>query len=308
MSLNLVPKALIYLERVAQLGSIQAAAKDLNISASAIHRQIATLEETSGEQLFERTPKGMVVTSQGQLMLDMALSWRLEAARLWTHIQENRGVEHGRIKLAAMDAMANGVVPSLLKEVADRLPFVQVEIDILSPDNAAKGVLRGEYDLAMVSNAPPERDLIFHWKEGFPLGCIAAPMHPVATAETLFLEEFVSHPVVFQSNYIAIRQHLEVRHGWIFEKAKRAVTVNSPHLIKELVAAGEYIALTSALDVNPEISAGRLRFIPIRDENAFEQSISVISNKNTHQTELITTVIGIAVAKLTEITKSIRGI
>ena len=45
MSLRLVPRSLQYFEQVAQRGSIQAASRELGISASAIHRQITAIED-----------------------------------------------------------------------------------------------------------------------------------------------------------------------------------------------------------------------------------------------------------------------
>lgn len=306
MSLHLVPRSLLYLEQVAQLGSIQAAAKELGISASAIHRQITTLEDATGELLFERIAQGMKITPHGQLLLDMALSWRLDSARLWTTIQENRGVEHGHIRVAAMDGMVNGLVPAMLLDVSRILPRVIVEIDILSPDNAVKGVLLGDYDLAMVANAPPDRNLTFHWKEDFPLGCIVSPKHALAGRKTIFLEEFISHPVVFQSSYISIRKHLEARHGWIFEKATQAIVANSPQLIKVLASTGKYIALTSELDAAPEIESGKLQFIPVGDKNAFQQTISIISNIHALETELTKNVKLIAIQNMRSIMTNLR--
>lgn len=36
--------------------------------------------------------------------------------------------------------------------------------------------------------------------------------------------------------------------------------------------------MTSELDAGPEIRTGRLRFVPINDKDAFQQTISLISN------------------------------
>ncbi len=295
MSLHLVPRSLQYFEQVALQGSIQAASRELGISASAIQRQIVMIEESVGEALFERDPKGMILTPTGRLILDLARDWRLGNARLWSAVQANRGIEHGHIRIAAMDGMVNGLVPTLLRDVSQALPKVYVDIDILSPDNAVKGILQGDYDLSIVANAPPDRKLVCHWKEDFPLGCIVSPQHVLAGRASIFLEEFISHPVVFQSSYISIRKHLEARHGWIFEKATRAIVANSPHLIKVLAASGDYIALTSELDAASEIRAGLLEFIPVEDENALQQTISVISNVDAMETDLTVKVISMAV-------------
>ena len=68
MTLHLVPRSLQYMECVAKLGSIQAASRELGISASAVHRQIIILEEMLGEALFSRDKKGMTLTYSGQLI------------------------------------------------------------------------------------------------------------------------------------------------------------------------------------------------------------------------------------------------
>ncbi len=278
MSFQLVPKSLHYLEQVAQLGSIQAASRKLGVSASAIHRQIRTIEEALGEELFERTVKGMTPTLSGQFILDLARDWRLDTARLWALIQANRGTEQGHIRIAAMDGMVNGFVLELVGEIARLYPRVHVDIEITSPGGAAKGVLNGDYDIAAVANVGPHEDLKFHWSREFPLGCIATPGHPVSARERISLSEFVTHPVVFQDQSLSIRRLLEARHGWIFERAANAVTVNSIQLMKLLVLSGRYVALTSELDAGPELRDGRLKFIPISDRDTFRQTISLVSN------------------------------
>ncbi len=216
MSLHLVPRSLQYIQKVAQMGSIQAASRDLGISASAIHRQITTIEGALGEILFERGAKGMTVTAAGKLMLELARDWRLHNARLWSAIQANLGVEQGQIKIAALDGMVNGLVPEMVSVIGRHFPQVQVEIEIMSPDNAVKGVLNGDIDFAVVVNVAANSNLNFHWTREFPLGCIATPEHPIASAASIGLVDFATYSVVFQSSSLAIRKLLEVRHSWIF--------------------------------------------------------------------------------------------
>ncbi len=59
MSLPLTPRGLIYVEAVAEHGSIQAASREIGISASAIDRQVMLLEDRLGVQLFDRMSTGM---------------------------------------------------------------------------------------------------------------------------------------------------------------------------------------------------------------------------------------------------------
>ena len=285
------------------MGSIQAASREFGISASAIHRQIKSIEDALGEMLFERDAKGMTLTPAGHLILDLARDWRLDSARLWTVIQANRGIEQGHIRIAAMDSMVNGFVPELIGDIDRLYPRVHVDIEITNPDGAAKGVLNGDFDVAAVANIAPHDNLKFHWLREFPLGCIATPEHPVASMERISFSEFVAHPVVFQSSALSIRKLLEARHGWIFDRAASSVTVNSIQLMKLLVLSGCYLAVTSELDAGPEIRSERLKFVPISDKDTFRQTISLVSNKQIPESSATQKIIAIAAQLLERLTE-----
>ncbi|WP_292645892.1 LysR family transcriptional regulator, partial [Mesorhizobium sp.] len=52
-------------ETVARLGSLAAAAGELNVSVSAVSQQISRTEKQLGQALFERTASGLVLTEFG---------------------------------------------------------------------------------------------------------------------------------------------------------------------------------------------------------------------------------------------------
>ncbi|RWA63899.1 LysR substrate-binding domain-containing protein [Mesorhizobium sp.] len=54
-------------ETVARLGSLAAAAAELNVSVSAVSQQIKRTEKQLGQALFERTPGGLVLTEFGNV-------------------------------------------------------------------------------------------------------------------------------------------------------------------------------------------------------------------------------------------------
>jgi LysR family glycine cleavage system transcriptional activator len=57
--------ALLFFEAVARLGSVKAAAAELNVTSGAVSRQIRLLEDYFGISLFSRQGRGLVVTSMG---------------------------------------------------------------------------------------------------------------------------------------------------------------------------------------------------------------------------------------------------
>lgn len=56
-------------ESVARKGSVQGAADELFVTASAVSKQITALEDVIGERLFERTTKGLLLTDGGRHLL-----------------------------------------------------------------------------------------------------------------------------------------------------------------------------------------------------------------------------------------------
>ena len=58
-----------YFLAVGRLGSIRRAADELNVSASAIDRQILNVEANLGMPLFERLPTGLRLTAAGEIMM-----------------------------------------------------------------------------------------------------------------------------------------------------------------------------------------------------------------------------------------------
>ena len=62
-------RMLKYLDEVVRSGSIRKAAERLNVAASAINRQVLTLERELGGPLFERLPRRMRLTAMGELLI-----------------------------------------------------------------------------------------------------------------------------------------------------------------------------------------------------------------------------------------------
>lgn len=278
MPLHLVPRSLLYIECVAQLGSIQSASRHLGIAASAIYRQIKAMEESAGTPLFERSAGGMQTTAAGKLFVRQTERWRDDSARLWSGIQELQGLDFGHFKLGAMDSMVNGFIPEFLTSLAADFPHVQTEVEVFSPDQAVESILAGTCDLALAFNVRPNRELHVLWSAELPLGCVAAPDHPVAAMDSISLSACARFPIVFQNRSLAVRRYLEKHHKWLFQDEPQTIITNSLQLLKQMAVAGKHVALTSEFDTASEILSGSIVFVPVSDKDALPQTVSVITH------------------------------
>lgn len=269
------PKALRYVAAVAQLGSVQAAAREVSISASAIDRHILLLEEDLGVPLFERLPRGMRLTAAGELLLALSQRWKADLNRTLSDIKHLQGVSHGHLRLAAMDSHTNGFLPEFVMAVAQQHPGVVLEVDIVSPDEAVQRLREGEVDLAIAFNLKPSRELHIVASADLPLGCVVAPGHALAAQKQVTFKDVAAWPLAAQSRVLAIRRYLEKRHNWLLQEARPPLVTNSLQLVKSLVRSGSHVAVTSELDAGPEILAGQLRFLPLNDRSAQPQTVGV---------------------------------
>jgi DNA-binding transcriptional LysR family regulator len=275
MPASLVPAALRYADQVARSGSIQRAAKELNIAASAINRQILQLEGVLGVPLFERVAKGMRLTPAGDAIVTLARRWHSDERRAAADLQQLQGIHQGHVRLVAMDSHVNGFLPDFVLQLAREHPRISLEIEIGSTDAAAAALAGGAADIAAVFNLSPRRDLHVLWSAELPFGCVVAPAHPVSANKSISMQEAAGHPIALQSRALMIRRYLETRHGWLFTEGQKVVETNSLQLVKNLARSGHYIAFTSELDAAPELMDGSLVFLPVRDKGAEPQTVSI---------------------------------
>lgn len=275
MSLHLVPRGLLYVEAVAEHGSIQAASRGLGIAASAIDRQIILIEERLGVQLFDRIPTGMELSPAGEMLVVLSRRWRADENRVWSDVKRMQGVDLGHIRLVAMDSLANWTIPRFLSRVAADYPKVRIDVEIATPDLAVTALDEGGADIALTFNLRPQRDIHVIWTEDLPLICIVAADHPMAGRAETTLQDVRRFPLVLQSRSLAIRRILEARHVSMGSGERPPIVTNSLQLLKQLVAAGPYAALTSEVDAASEILSGRLLAIDVSEAPLAKQSISV---------------------------------
>lgn len=273
---SLTPAALRYIDQVARSGSIQQAARELHVAASAVNRQILQLEEAFGVPLFDRLPRGMRLTASGDAIVTLARRWREDERRLGEAIRQMEGVHQGQVRMMAMDSHATSAMPRLVEALSVSHPRISLAAEVGSTDDAVSALLAGRIEMAAVFNLEPRRELVTLWSAPLPLGCVVAPGHPLAAGDSTSLQEVCSHPIVLQSKALLIRRYLESHYRWLFGEGPQRVETNSLHLLKQLVLGGRYVALTSELDAAPELAAGTLRFLPLRDQGVEAQTVDVV--------------------------------
>lgn len=130
-----------YFCELARVGHFGRAASRLHMSQPPLSRQIAALEKSLGTKLFERTPKGVVLTPAGQQLLEDST----EILRLVSQAKRNVGTagrgESGNLTMGFTMCAAYSVVPSITRHYKKAFPEVDLRVRELMP-NALETDLR----------------------------------------------------------------------------------------------------------------------------------------------------------------------
>ena len=119
-------KKLRYFIVVAEEGNIGRAAIKLNISQPPLTRQIHQLEDELGVELFERTPKGMDLTTAGSLFLIEAKNVLSLLEQATERTQRAGAGKLGRIDVAIFGTGILDVIPQVISRYRERYPDVKV--------------------------------------------------------------------------------------------------------------------------------------------------------------------------------------
>ena len=113
---------------VAELGTVSKAAVRLRIAQPALSRQISNLEQELGLRLFDRVGRRLVLTGEGEQLLDDCRGLLGYASALGERAQLLRRGDTGTLKVAASPQFIENVLSDFLRRFAQRYPNVQVKL------------------------------------------------------------------------------------------------------------------------------------------------------------------------------------
>jgi len=142
---------------VADVGSLTHAGDKLNLSQSAVSRQIRALEESLHATLFHRHARGLILTEQGELLFDAtsAMTKRLDAAA--ARIRDSDDEVFGELRVTTTFGFGTLWLAPRLPKLYEKYP--DLKIDLMLEERVLDLPMR-EADVAIRMKEPSQADLI----------------------------------------------------------------------------------------------------------------------------------------------------
>jgi DNA-binding transcriptional LysR family regulator len=267
--------ALRYFLEVARSGSLSRASERLFVAVSALSRQIAKLEEQMGTPLFERRPRGMVLTDAGKMLVNHARRSQLEEERVVGEIQGLSASGRATIRIAASEGVAPEFLPQVFAYFQKTHSRAHFQLDVSAPAIATQRVRDGTHDIAVCFSMAPEEDVHVHYAQRAPVFALMRRGHPLATRKVLSLADLLKWPLAMHSQGVTLRQLFDIAcslEGLVFEP----VFVSNYHVaLQSFVRRTDAITLTGYVTVRGRLETDGLAAIALSNPELHQRTLQV---------------------------------
>ncbi|MDU9035186.1 LysR substrate-binding domain-containing protein [Pseudomonas corrugata] len=247
--------------RAADLGSLSAAARGMDLSAAVASAALKRIEQHLGARLLARSTRSLRLTAEGEGFLEYAraaLGSLDEGRRLLTRGQDQVS---GVLQLSAPSDLGRNLLLPWLDEFQREHPRLTVRL--LLGDRIAD-LFKQPVDIALRYGDPEDSSLV-----ALPVAAhnrrvlCASPDYLARHGEPLQLEQLAQH------NCLLYMLGTRIHDRWCFHDGKREVSLtvsgdrfsDDADVVRRWAVAGAGIAYKSWMDVSTDVLAGRLKIL-----------------------------------------------
>lgn len=142
---------------LARAGSLSEAARRMKVTHATVSRHVSDLEAALGVKLFDRLPRGYVLTVDGEQLLGMAERVEDGVFAIQRLARGRHGQPEGLVRISAPPAFASFFLAARLSAIRQRHPLLEIE---LIGESRAANLARREADIVIRLNPPEESALL----------------------------------------------------------------------------------------------------------------------------------------------------
>ena len=181
---------------VADAGSLTHAGDKLNLSQSAVSRQVRGLEEQLNTNLFHRHARGLILTEQGELLFDAttAMTKRLDTAA--ARIRDSEEEVFGELRVTTTTGFGTLWLAPRLSKLYDKYP--ELKVDLMLEERVLDLPMR-EADVAIRFKEPSQADLVRKRLMTVRMCLYATPKYLKANGTPQTMAEMSDHRLICQN-------------------------------------------------------------------------------------------------------------
>jgi DNA-binding transcriptional LysR family regulator len=265
-----------YFLAVAQAGSIAEASAELHVAASAISRRIARLEHEIGVPLFDRRPRGMVLSDAEVRLAAVVRRNAADVEQVVGGIRSG-GAHRSRIRVASAEGFAWDLLPEAIASFHRKRPDVGFALHVTSSAAATEAVRDAAVDLAVTFSLAPARDVRVEYSQREYVHAVVNATHPVAGRATVSLAELRPYALAIVDDSTTVRQLFDIccsAEGLTFDPVLETDYSGALYTFAKLADA---VTLTGRLPARRRLAADGLVAVPVTDRGMHRRYLQIQS-------------------------------
>src|SRR5689334_2725393 len=245
------------LQAIAETGSFTACGRKLNVSQSAISRQILLLEEELGEPLFLRVGRQVRMTPAAESLVQLGQRVFQDVRETVGSITDRTRTVKGTLRLAGGMTVCLYVIPPLLKHLKRVHPGVDVRLTVATATRGVEEIKAGRVDAGLLTLPVEESDLVTVPVMREELLVVTMPTHPLAKRRKIVPGDLASEPFVLFEPGSATRRVIDS--FFASEKIEPTIVMDTENveIIKAMVKTGLGIGIVPYQSVAREVRLGQ---------------------------------------------------
>ena len=236
--------------RIAELGTVSAAARDLSLSPATASARLAKLEESVGFRLFNRTTRAVSLTTDGAAFLPYAQQTIETLENGLSTISGLQSEAQGLLRMTMPGSFGRMHIIPHLADFRAHHPLVQLDLRL---SDEVLDIVEGAYDL-IIRNAPlSDSSMIARKLAADHRLLVASPAYLARNGAPTTPEELAKHQCVV----LADSYKWKFSNGSIIS-VPRSVVVNDGEAVRLMLEAGMGISIKSLWNASESLQAGRL--------------------------------------------------
>lgn len=278
-------RALQYFNRVATVGSIREASRQLNVSPSAVSRQIQQLQARLDVPLFYNLGNTLRLSPAGEALLQYCTETHDTLDEAVNKISALSGNYTGTLRIATIDSFANHAFADLLSGFSTKFPGIRVSASIRAAQEVTENVRTGAADLGFTFALEDEDIIQKLYTMHCPTRIAVSRKHPLAAKKRIAFEDCLDFTIGLLSPSTRIRQELELVSKRANAPWPKCIEANSFSFLQRLALKGPFVIFQPEYPKlpGPPIDSG-LVFHAIETDQPFPtEEFCMIIDRRIHQ-------------------------
>lgn len=246
---------------VAEREHMTAAARELDLTQSAVSAAVAGLEHQYETKLFDRIGRGIALTEAGRVFLAEARAVLARAASAEAALADLAGLKRGALALAGSQTVGNYWLPPLVARFVADHPGVEARVRVDNTAHVARMASEGLIDLGYVEGEVDDPALVVETVAEDVLILVAPPGHPWVARPPRAATDFAASRWVLRepgSGTRAATERALAAAGLSAADLGAALTFPTNESARAAVEAGAGVAVMSRLVVSRALEAGSI--------------------------------------------------